>query len=138
MWPPRGILLGPIMADRIELTGLVAYGYHGVLPEEKKNGQTFTVDITAWLDFHEAARDDDLTKTINYAELAELAHDVVTGPSKNLVETVASEIADLVLENYDQLHAVEVTVHKPHAPIPIPFSDVAVVARRNRAKNRRG
>ena len=124
------------MADRIELKGLVCYGYHGVLPEEKKNGQTFTVDITCWLDVYEAARDDDLTKTVNYAELAELAHDIVTGPPKDLIETVASEIADLALETYEQLHAIEVTIHKPHAPIPLPFEDVAIVARRNRKHTR--
>lgn len=124
------------MADRIELKGLVCYGYHGVLPEEKKNGQTFTVDLTCWLDIYEAALDDDLTKTVNYAELAELAHDIVTGPSKDLIETVASEIADLALETYEQLHAIEVTIHKPHAPIPLPFADVAIVARRNRKHTR--
>ena len=73
-----------------------------------------------------------MTKTVNYAELAELAHDVVTGPPKDLIETVASEIADLALETHDRLHAIEVTIHKPHAPIPLPFADVAVVARRNR------
>lgn len=123
------------MADRIELTGLVCYGYHGVLEHEKRQGQTFTVDVTCWLDTAEAARDDDLTKTVNYAELAELAHEIVTGPPRDLIETVAGEIADSALENYDPLHAVEVTIHKPHAPIPLPFADVAVVARRSR-KNR--
>lgn len=123
------------MADRIELKGLVCYGYHGVLEHEKRQGQTFTVDVTCWLDTAEAARDDDLTKTVNYAELAELAHEIVTGPPRKLIETVAGEIADSALEHYDPLHAVEVTIHKPHAPIPLPFADVAVVARRSR-KNR--
>ncbi|HZK31498.1 MAG TPA: dihydroneopterin aldolase [Corynebacterium sp.] len=122
------------MADRIELTGLVCYGYHGVLEHERKQGQTFTVDVTCWLDTVPAARGDDLNLTVNYAELAELAHDIVSGPRRNLIETVAGEIADSALEHYDLLHAVEVTIHKPHAPIPLPFADVAVVARRSRAR----
>lgn len=120
------------MADRIELTGLQAHGYHGVLPHEREFGQTFIVDVTMWLDCSEAARDDDLTKTINYAELAQLAHDTVTGQPRDLIETVAAEIAETALDRYQQAHAIEVTIHKPHAPIPLTFGDVAVVARRSR------
>lgn len=120
------------MADRIELKGLVAYGHHGVLPHETQFGQSFTVDLTCWLDTAEAAARDDLTKTVNYAELAQLAHDLVTGEPRQLIETVAAEIAELALERYELLHAVEVTIHKPHAPIPLSFADVAVVARRSR------
>lgn len=120
------------MADRIELKGLVAYGHHGVLPHETENGQSFTVDLTCWLDTAEAAAGDDLTKTVNYAELAQLAHDAVTGEPRQLIETVAAEIAETALARYERLHAVEVTIHKPHAPIPLSFADVAVVARRSR------
>lgn len=125
------------MADRIELTGLVAYGHHGVLPHETEHGQSFTVDLTCWLDTAEAAATDDLTKTVNYAELAQLAHDAVTGEPRQLIETVAAEIADEALARYDVLHAVEVTIHKPHAPIPLSFADVAVVARRSRKSSPR-
>lgn len=120
------------MADRIELTGVVAYGHHGVLDSEKAQGQTFSVDIVCWLNTADAARDDDLTKTLNYAELAELAHGIVTGPPRDLIETVAGEIAEEILSRYELPHAVEVTVHKPHAPIAVPFDDVAIVARRSR------
>lgn len=120
------------MADRIELRGLECFGHHGVFAEEKRDGQTFLVDVTCWLDTAPAAADDDLTKTVNYAELAQLAVDVVAGPARDLIETVAAEIADGILDRFDLLHAVEVTVHKPSAPIPHTFADVAVVARRSR------
>ena len=124
------------MADRIELKGLQCFAHHGVLPHETEHGQAFTVDITCWVDFAEAAAGDDLTKTINYAELAQLAYDVAAGTPRQLIETVATEIADTAMDRFDALHAIEVTVHKPHAPIPLVFDDVAVVCRRNR-KHRR-
>ena len=118
------------MADRIELKGLKAYGYHGVFAEEKANGQEFLCDITCWLDFSGVG--DDLTRTVHYGELTQLAHDVLVGPSKDLIEAVANEIADKALAEFPPLLAIEVTIHKPNAPIPLPFDDVAVVARRSR------
>ena len=114
------------MADRIELRGLECFGYHGVFEEEKRTGQTFLVDLICWLDCAEAARTDDLNLTINYADLAHMAHTIVSGPSCDLIETVAANIADSAMAEYPQLHAVEVTLHKPQAPIPLSFADVAV------------
>lgn len=122
------------MADRIELRGLAVHANHGVLPHETQYGQAFTLDIVCWLDFAEAAATDDLTKTVNYAELAQLAYDTAAGAPRQLIETVATEIAEAALRRYDVLHAVEVTLHKPHAPIPLVFDDVAVVARRSRKR----
>mgnify|MGYP002722559784 FL=1 len=123
------------MADRIELTGLECYGYHGVFDHEKRDGQKFLVDITCWLSF---SPNDDLAETINYAELADLAAGIVEGEPYDLIETVASRIADAAVETYEQLFAVEVTVHKPQAPIERTFGDVAVVARRSKKTIRRG
>lgn len=120
------------MADRIQLTGLKVYAHHGVLPHETEHGQAFTVDITCWTDFSAAAAGDDLTQTVNYAELAELAHGIAAGTPRKLIETVTTQIADEALATFTQLHSVEVTVHKPHAPIPFVFDDVAVTARRSR------
>ncbi|MDY5840265.1 MAG: dihydroneopterin aldolase [Corynebacterium camporealensis] len=125
------------MADRIELKALECFGYHGVFDEEKREGQPFIVDVTCWLDFAGAAAGDDLEQTVNYAELADVAADIVEGPSRDLIETVATEIAESVIQRFELLHAVEVTIHKPQAPIPRTFGDVAVVARRSR-KNMRG
>ena len=101
------------MADRIELRGLTAHGYHGVFEQEKLAGQQFIVDVICWLDLSPAAQTDDLSLTINYAELAELAYQVITGPSFDLIEKVAGTIADQIMSRYMQLFAVEVTVHKP-------------------------
>lgn len=118
------------MADRITLTGLNVRGYHGVFPEEKRDGQQFVIDLVVWLDLAPAAMTDDLTATVHYGELAQLAADVVGGPSRDLIETVATEIADSVMARFP-VHAVEVTVHKPKAPIPLEFQDVAVTVRRS-------
>ena len=122
------------MADRIELTGLKAHGYHGVFPEENRDGQDFLVDLICWLDATRAVETDDVADTINYADLAEIAHQVITGPPYNLIEKVAGTIANIIMARYEQLYAVEVTVHKPQAPIPRDFTDVAVVARRSRRR----
>ncbi|SEK47468.1 dihydroneopterin aldolase [Rhodococcus maanshanensis] len=119
------------MADRIELRGLRVRGNHGVFEHEKRDGQDFVVDITVWMDLAPAAASDDLADTMHYGELAETAAAIVAGPSRDLIESVAGEIADAVLTD-DRVNAVEVTVHKPSAPIPLTFVDVAVVARRSR------
>jgi len=118
------------MADRITLTGLAVFGHHGVFAQEKRDGQEFLVDITLWLDLSAAVRSDDLSKTVHYGELAALAERIVAGPSKDLIEAVAGEIADAVMAAY-VVHAVEVTIHKPSAPIPLTFADVSVTIRRS-------
>lgn len=119
------------MSDRITLTGLRVFGRHGVFEHEKRDGQEFVVDVTAWLDLTAAARTDDLTRTLHYGELAELAAGVVGGEPFDLIESVAGKIADEVIAD-ERLTAVEVTVHKPSAPIPLTFDDVAVTVRRER------
>ncbi|WP_018024861.1 dihydroneopterin aldolase [Corynebacterium ulceribovis] len=120
------------MADRIELTGLKVFGHHGVFGFEKRDGQEFIIDVCLWLDSAAAAASDDLADTIDYGALADTVVAIVSGPPRNLIEAVAGEIADTVMADNQQLHAVEVTVHKPSAPIKHAFDDVAVVARRSR------
>ena len=119
------------MADRIELRGLTVRGNHGVFDHERRDGQDFVVDITVWIDLAAAAASDDLADTLDYGALAKRAADIVGGPARNLIETVAGEIAEDVMTD-ERVHAVEVVVHKPAAPIPLDFADVAVVARRSR------
>lgn len=119
------------MADRIALDGLRVRGHHGVYEHEKRDGQEFGVDVVVWLDLGPAAAGDDLRRTANYGELAERAAGIVGGTPRDLVETVAVEIADAVLAEHP-VEAVEVTIHKPHAPIPLTFSDVAVTVQRSR------
>jgi dihydroneopterin aldolase len=123
------------MADRIELRGLTVHGRHGVLDHERVNGQDFVVDITVWIDLADAAASDDLADTYDYAALAQLAADIVAGPPRKLIETVGAHIANQVMDD-PRAHAVEVVVHKPQAPIPQQFADVAVVVRRSRRGGR--
>lgn len=119
------------MGDRIELRGLKVRGHHGVFDHEKRDGQDFFIDITVWMDLAPAAASDNLEHTLHYGELAEAAAAIVGGPSRDLIETVAAEIADNVMTD-TRVQSVEVVVHKPSAPIPLVFADVAVVAHRTR------
>ena len=123
------------MADRIELRGLTVRGNHGVFGHERTDGQDFVVDITVWIDHSIAAATDDLTDTYDYGVLAQRAAEIIGGPARNLIETVAGEIADDVMAD-GRVHAVEVRLHKPHAPIPLTFDDVSVVTRRSRRDSR--
>lgn len=120
-----------VRMDRITLTGVGVVGYHGVLDSEKQSGQPFFVDITMFTDFQRASESDDVENTVNYAEVAELIRDVITGDSLDLIETLAENIAQAVLARFP-LEAVELTVHKPKAPIEVTFSDVSVTVFRER------
>jgi dihydroneopterin aldolase len=120
------------VSDRITLTGLRVRGYHGVFEHEKRDGQDFLIDVTVWMDLTAAAASDDLTQTMHYGELAERVAAIVAGDPRDLIETVAGDIADEVLMD-ERVREVEVTVHKPSAPIPLSFQDVAVTVRRGRS-----
>lgn len=123
------------MGDHITLTGLTVRGTHGVFEHEKREGQDFVIDLTVWRDLGPAAARDDLTLTVDYGDLAELARTVVAGPSRDLIETVAVEIAETALARWP-MDAIEVTVHKPQAPIPLGFADVSVTVRREADERR--
>lgn len=120
-------------ADQIRLVGLSATGYHGVLDHERAEGQTFVADVVVHLDTRRAAATDDLEHTLNYASIAQDVVAVLAGPAVNLVETVAEQIAALVLDRPGVV-AVDVALHKPSAPVPVPFEDVVVAIRRDRTK----
>jgi len=120
------------MTDRIVLEGVSARGTHGVLDVEKRDGQTFLVDVTMTLDLEPAGRTDALAATVNYAAVASDVVARITGPSFDLIERLAEVIADDVLR-YDLVDAVEVVVHKPEAPVGHPFTDVQVQVSRSNA-----
>ncbi|AEG45356.1 2-amino-4-hydroxy-6-hydroxymethyldihydropteridine diphosphokinase [Isoptericola variabilis] len=119
--------------DQIRLTGVTATGHHGVLAHERAEGQVFRADVVLHLDTRAAARGDDLAATVSYADVAEDVHDVLAGRPADLVETVAERIAAAALA-YPAVHAVDVRVHKPQAPIAVPFDDVEVAIRRDRVR----
>jgi dihydroneopterin aldolase len=124
-----------VNGDRIELRGLRVRGRHGVFDHERRDGQDFVIDITVWLDLSAAAASDDLADTLHYGELAERAAAIVAGEPYDLIESVAGRIADDVLTD-GRVQAVEVVLHKPQAPIPLEFADVAVVVARSRPGGR--
>ncbi len=119
------------MMDRIVLQGISAHGHHGVLDFEKADGQGFVVDVSLEVDLRRAGRTDLLAHTVNYAEVAADVVSLVTGPSLDLIETLADQIAEVVLKR-PLVQAVEVTVHKPQAPVGVPFGDVQVRVERHR------
>jgi dihydroneopterin aldolase len=119
------------VSDRIVLTGLRARGRHGVYDFEREQGQDFLVDVTLELDLGRAAASDDVADTVHYGELAERLVAVVTGEPVNLIETLAGRLAEVCLAD-PRVAAAAVTVHKPQAPIPHDFADVAVTLRRQR------
>lgn len=117
--------------DEIVLTGLTVFGRHGVYEHERQDGQEFTIDLRLRLPLAAAAASDDVADTVHYGELAEKVAAVVAGEPVDLIETLAERIAVVALGD-ERVHDVTVTVHKPHAPIPLNFADVAVIVHRRR------
>ena len=118
--------------DTITLKGVTAIGYHGVFEHEKRDGQPFITDVVLHLDVAAAAATDDLSKTADYGAVAEAIVALVVGDPHDLIETLSTSIAEKLLADFPVLDAVEVTVHKPKAPIQVPFGDVAITVFRSR------
>jgi 7,8-dihydroneopterin aldolase/epimerase/oxygenase len=123
--------------DRIALRGLRVFARHGVLEGEQRSGQEFVIDAVLCLDTRAAAAGDDPSKTIDYGALANLLVRLAEGPPVRLIETLAERLAAGCLSE-PLVAEVEITVHKPHAPIAHPFDDVAVVIRRERPSSSPG
>lgn len=117
--------------DRVALRGLRAHGWHGVYDSERETGQEFVVDAVLGVDTHPAASTDALSETVDYGELAARLGAVVAGEPVNLIETLAARLADVCLAQ-PLVREVSVTVHKPNAPMPLPFADVSVTITRSR------
>ncbi|WP_229715259.1 dihydroneopterin aldolase [Subtercola lobariae] len=121
----------PIEPDSLTLTGLRVQAHHGVYDFERRDGQPFVIDLTVWLNTSGAAAADDLDQTLNYGELAVEVTDAATNEPVDLIETLAERVAQVVLA-HDVAQRVRVTVHKPEAPITVPFSDVSISITRSR------
>ena len=112
--------------DRILLRGVRARGFHGVFAQERATGQEFVVDAElAVADLSRAAAGDALTLTVDYGAVALAIVEIIQGPPVDLIETLAERIAQRCLQ-FPSVQVVTITVHKPGAPIPVPFDDVAV------------
>ena len=118
--------------DRIALRGVRARGFHGVLPSERAEGQPFVVDVDLGVDTGPAADADALELTVDYGVVAEQLVAIVAGEPCDLLETLAQRLADQCL-THRAVREVTVTVHKPRAPITVPFDDVTITIKRSRA-----
>ncbi len=118
--------------DAIRVSGLRVQAHHGVFDHERRDGQEFVIDVEVRLPLGPAARADDLDQTVHYGILAERVVAAVEADPVDLIETVAERVAAVALE-FAAVREVEVTVHKPHAPIRVPFDDVTVTITRSRS-----
>jgi dihydroneopterin aldolase len=121
-----------LTTDQIRLLGLRVFGRHGVLDHERRDGQEFVVDAVLWLDTRPAAAADDLSLTVDYDAVASRLAAVVSGEPVALIETLADRLAAACLSVAEVVREVEITVHKPHAPLIQSFGDVTVTIRRGR------
>ncbi|GAA1000573.1 dihydroneopterin aldolase [Subtercola frigoramans] len=128
--PPA--VLVPTEPDSLTLTGLAVQANHGVYDFERRDGQPFVIDVTVWLNTVDAASSDDIDQTLHYGDLASEIVEAASKDPVDLIETLAERVALVVL-----MHAiadrVQVTVHKPEAPIAVPFGDVSITITRRRA-----
>jgi dihydroneopterin aldolase len=120
------------VTDRISLRGLEVFARHGVFDHEHADGQVFLVDLEIEVDLSVPGASDLLADTVDYGALASVVHDAVAGERWDLIERVATRVTEVVLGFDDRIRRVVVTVHKPDAPIPLPFADVAVTVDRSR------
>jgi len=109
----------------IRLSGVEAIGYHGVLPSERTSGQRFIVDCELEVDTKQAIETDDISHAVDYSAIAKLINDQIQAEPVNLIEVLADRIATEILKNYLLVKTVEITVHKPEAPIEVPFKNVS-------------
>ena len=120
---------GVPVSDVIRIEGIEAFGYHGVFPQEKREGQTFLVDVDIETVFDEAIAHDDVAYTVDYGVVAERVAEIIQGEPADLIETVCDRIVTMVL-SLERVKATRVTIHKPQAPISVPFAGVSVSRRR--------
>lgn len=128
--PGLGGMVDPLR-DTITITGIEATGHHGVFEHEKREGQTFRVDLTLHSSTRLAAASDDLRDTVDYGAVAQAVADEIGAGPYDLIEKLAAVIAERVLTDFAPA-AVTVSVHKPQAPVPVPFDDVVITIHRER------
>jgi len=120
------------MSDQIFLTGIAAFGYHGLFDHERQNGQDFFVDVALTVDLTAASKSDEIGDTVNYAEIINLVVWHITTEPVNLIEKLAGRIADHILKDHAKVLGATVTVHKPQAPVDAVLKDIAVQVTRKR------
>ena len=118
--------------DKIRIDDIKIYAYHGVLPEEKRDGQDFFISAELELDLKSSGTSDRLDHTVNYADVTKLIEDTFTEVSYNTIEAAAESVIEAILAEYSLIQKVTIKVSKPHAPIDADFRDVSVELSRKR------
>ncbi len=122
------------MSDELAISGIECFGHHGVFEAERRDGQTFVIDLSLGIDSSPAAVSDDLRDTVDYGSLVAQVKAAVEKDPVDLIETLTQRIADVCLLDL-RVQWARVTVHKPDAPIDATFSDVALTITRKRQGN---
>lgn len=121
--------------DKMYLSGLRFFGYHGALKEEQVLGQIFIVDLVLHLSLEEAGQNDDLTQSVHYGLVYEEVKKIVEGAPVKLIETVAHNVSNAVLLKFNHIEALTVKVIKPNPPINGHYDSVAVEITRGRVRD---
>jgi dihydroneopterin aldolase len=119
--------------DRIYLTGISAFAFHGVYENERREGQKFSVDLVAELDLYPAGMSDELKDSVDYGLITKFAHEELAGEPCNLIEAVAERIASRLLREFEQIQRITVKLHKPDADVGIALQDIAIEIVRERS-----
>ena len=126
------------MTDHVFVSGLALHAYHGVMQHEARVGQTFKLDLVLDIDLMQASRSDKLADTVGYDQVVEVASRAFCDKRYRLVEAAAGAVAEAVLDRFQQVATVRITIHKPHAPIAATFDDVGVAIVRHRPDRKNG
>lgn len=118
--------------DKIVLKEISVFGHHGCSAEEQEHGQIFKVDVELNLDLSKAGKTDEISATVDYAQVLFIIENIVAGKPRKLIETVAEEISDTLLIRFPLIESLKVVLHKPDAPLPIKYADAAVEIVRSR------
>jgi dihydroneopterin aldolase len=118
--------------DKIIIKGLKVFAYHGVNPEEKRDGQQFILDVTLYLSLLRAGRSDDLNDTVSYSAASKTIIRTMTEDKYDLIERAAQRVAEQLLAEYHMVEKVEVLLKKPEAPVKAEFDYMAVQITRQR------
>lgn len=118
--------------DKITIKGLKLFAYHGVNPEEKRDGQNFILDIDYYVNIQNACQNDNLDDTVSYAKVVKLARKVFCEQKFDLIERASQVVADAILDEFEQIFKVEITLKKPEAPVSADFDYMAVTIVRER------
>ncbi len=118
--------------DKISLTGMAFFGYHGDEPEETKLGQRFYIDVDLYLDLSKVGETDELEDSVNYVAVYEIVRSIAEGGPYKLLEKVAGKINGEILSAFPLISSITTTVHKPGAPVPGIMDDISVTLSKSR------